>query len=77
MLPFILGLAIGAGAVIAYQNPDKLKENSKKLLEKAKDSSKELQEKAIVIKDKIQQKAEQILKKETKTTKSNTKKPKE
>jgi len=69
MLPFILGLAIGATAVIAYQNPEKLKENGKKLLEKAKDSSKELQEKAVVIKDKIQQKAEQILEKRDKNNK--------
>ena len=27
-LPFILGLAIGAGAVVAFSNKDKLKEKS-------------------------------------------------
>jgi len=37
-LPFILGLAIGAGAVVAFSNKDKLKEKSSKLLEKTKDS---------------------------------------
>lgn len=36
-LPFVLGLAIGAGAVIAFNNKDKLKEKSSKLLEKSKD----------------------------------------
>ncbi len=36
-LPFILGLAIGAGAVVAFNNKDKLKEKSMQLLEKSKD----------------------------------------
>ena len=36
-LPFILGLAVGAGAVIAFNNKDKLKEKSSQLLEKSKD----------------------------------------
>ena len=36
-LPFILGLAIGAGAVVAFNNKDKLKEKSTQLLEESKD----------------------------------------
>ena len=36
-LPFILGLAIGAGAAVAFNNKDKLKEKSTQLLEKSKD----------------------------------------
>ena len=36
-LPFVLGLAIGAGAVIAFNNKDKLKEKSSQFLEKSKD----------------------------------------
>jgi hypothetical protein len=36
-LPFVLGLAIGAGAVIAFNNKDKLKEKSSQLLDKSKD----------------------------------------
>lgn len=36
-LPFVLGLAIGAGAVFAFNNKDKLKEKSSQLLEKSKD----------------------------------------
>ena len=36
-LPFILGLAVGAGAVIAFKNRDNLKEKTSKLLEKSKD----------------------------------------
>ena len=30
-LPFILGLAVGAGAVIAFKNKDTLKEKTSKL----------------------------------------------
>ena len=36
-LPFILGLAVGAGAVIAFKNRDNLKEKTSKLFEKSKD----------------------------------------
>ena len=36
-LPFILGLAVGAGAVIAYKNKDKLKEKTTDLMNKSKD----------------------------------------
>lgn len=36
-LPFILGLAVGAGAVIAFKNKDNLKEKGAKLFEKSKD----------------------------------------
>ena len=36
-LPFILGLAVGAGAVIAFKNKDTLKEKTSKLFKKSKD----------------------------------------
>ncbi|PPK62424.1 hypothetical protein B0F89_10316 [Malaciobacter marinus] len=36
-LPFIAGLAIGAGAVFAYKNSDKLKSKTKELLGKSKE----------------------------------------
>lgn len=36
-LPFILGLAVGAGAVVAFKNKDKLKEKTSKILKKSKD----------------------------------------
>ena len=36
-LPFILGLAVGAGAVIAFNKSDKLKEKTSKLVDKSKD----------------------------------------
>ena len=36
-LPFILGLAIGAGAVIAYSKSDKLKQKACDLANKSKD----------------------------------------
>lgn len=35
-LPFVLGLAVGAGAVIAFSNKDKIKEKTTKLFEKQK-----------------------------------------
>lgn len=35
--PFILGLAIGAGAVIAFNKSDKLKEKTAALVDKSKD----------------------------------------
>lgn len=36
-LPFILGVAVGAGAVIAYKNKELLKQKSSKLFDKSKD----------------------------------------
>lgn len=36
-LPFILGLAVGASAVIAFNNKDNLKEKSSQILKKSKD----------------------------------------
>ena len=35
-LPFVLGLAVGAGVVVAFNNKDKLKEKSSQLFEKSK-----------------------------------------
>ncbi len=36
-LPFVLGLALGAGAVVAFNKSDKLKETVGSLLNKSKD----------------------------------------
>ena len=44
-LPFILGLAVGAGAVIAFNKSDKLKEKTSKLVDKSKDFADETLEK--------------------------------
>ena len=41
-LPFILGLAVGAGAVIAFSNKDKIKEKTTKLIEKIKENVDEM-----------------------------------
>ena len=41
-LPFILGLAVGAGAVIAFSNKDKMKEKTTKLIEKTKENVDEM-----------------------------------
>ncbi|RBQ29617.1 hypothetical protein [Aliarcobacter vitoriensis] len=82
-LPFILGLAVGVGAIIAYKNSDKLKANSKKLFEYAKDSSKELQEKVVTVKEKLEEKLQQkpekkeIKKEEVKPKRKYTRKQKE
>ena len=35
-LPFLLGLALGAGAVVAYNKSDKLKDKTSKILEQTK-----------------------------------------
>lgn len=36
-LPFVLGLALGAGAVVAYNRSDKLKKIASSVLDKSKD----------------------------------------
>ena len=36
-LPFVLGLVVGAGAVIAFNNSDKIKKGANELLDKSKD----------------------------------------
>lgn len=35
-LPFVLGLAVGAGAVLAFKNSDKLQEKAASLFDKSK-----------------------------------------
>lgn len=47
-LPFLLGLALGAGAVVAYNKSDKLKDKTSKILEKTKDGLEEVKEKSIL-----------------------------
>lgn len=52
-LPFILGLAVGAGAVIAFSNKDKIKEKTTKLIEKTKENVDEMKKKHLPKKRKI------------------------
>ena len=51
-LPFILGLAVGAGAVIAFSNKDKIKEKTTKLIEKTKENVDEMKKKHLPRKEK-------------------------
>lgn len=44
-LPFILGIAVGVGAVIAFNKSDKLKELADETLEKTKKNLNELKDK--------------------------------
>ncbi len=44
-LPFVLGLAVGAGAVIAFNKSDKLKETACSIFKKSKDVASESFEK--------------------------------
>jgi hypothetical protein len=57
-LPFILGLAVGAGAVIAFKNRDNLKEKGSKLFEKTKENISELKENICCKKDNLEEKCE-------------------
>ena len=50
-LPFILGLAIGAGAVYAYNKSDKIKDKGNKLLSSAQDSFQKTKENVSDLKD--------------------------
>lgn len=45
-LPFVLGLAVGAGAVIAFNKSDKIKEAANSLFDKSKDVANNSLEKA-------------------------------
>jgi len=73
-LPFIIGLAIGAGAVIAFNNKDKLKDQSTKLLEKTKGEVGQIKDKLCATKECIEAKIEK--KATTKTQKAQEEKPK-
>ena len=44
-LPFILGIAVGVGAVIAFNKSDKLKEKTTEFFDKAKELADETMEK--------------------------------
>ncbi|MCT7548114.1 hypothetical protein N5U18_06440 [Aliarcobacter butzleri] len=57
-LPFLLGLALGAGAVVAYNKSDKLKDKTSKILEKTKDGLEEVKEKINSTKETIKEKFE-------------------
>ncbi|BAK72719.1 MAG: hypothetical protein AB7S49_05110 [Arcobacter sp.] len=65
-LPFILGLAVGAGAVVAFSNKDKLKKKTSELFEKTKDGVEEIKDKLCATKECIEEKIEK--KSEEKTT---------
>lgn len=59
-LPFILGVAVGAGAVIAYNNSKKIQEKTSEVLDKSKDMASDVKKNmdATVecIKDKVEKK---------------------
>ncbi len=46
MLPFVAGLAVGVGAVVAYSNRDKLKEMASEGYEKGKEFTSDLKDSA-------------------------------
>ena len=51
-LPFVLGLAVGAVAVIAFNKSDKLKEKTTKLIEKTKENVEEIKKNICTKKEK-------------------------
>ena len=59
-LPFLLGVAVGAGAVVAYNNSKKIQEKTSEVFEKSKDVENDVKKNmdATVdcIKDKIEKK---------------------
>lgn len=59
-LPFLLGVAVGAGAVVAYNNSKKIQEKTSEVFEKSKDVANDVKKNmdATVdcIKDKIEKK---------------------
>ena len=63
-LPFILGLAVGAGAVIAFKNRDNLKEKTSKLFEKTKENVNEIKETICATKECIEEKKKEKAKEE-------------
>ncbi len=65
-LPFVLGLAVGAGAVYAYKNADKIKETISSSFDKTKENVEDLKETIVETKDCIKKK------KESKKEKENT-----
>ena len=67
-LPFILGIAVGAGAVVAYKNKDKILNKTNKTFGKSKDlaseAKKSMDATVDCIKDRMQQ-TQQAEEKET------------
>ena len=70
-LPFLAGLAIGAGAVIAYNKSEKIKTNTNKFIGKSKEFANETFEKTKKYVDEIKENI--CSKKETKTETKQTK----
>jgi len=67
-LPFLIGIALGAGAVIAYNKSDKVKKEATKVVAKSKDFANETIEKT---KKNIEELKDNIC------SKNESKKPKE
>jgi hypothetical protein len=63
-LPFILGLAVGAGAVVAFKNKDKLKDFVNTTLDKTKENVSEIKETICATKECIEDKKKQRAKEE-------------
>lgn len=86
-LPFILGLAVGAGAVVAYNNSKKIKEATSEVFEKSKDIVSDVKKNVDAtvdcIKEKVEKKEEEAepikeeAKKPTRRKRTVTKKTKE
>lgn len=59
-LPFLLGVAVGAGAVIAYNNSKKIQEKTSEVFEKSKDIAGDVKKNVDAtvdcIKDKVEKK---------------------
>lgn len=63
-LPFILGVAVGAGAILAYNNNKKIKEKADEVFEKSKDVVNDVKKNIDATVDCIKDKKEQKVKNE-------------
>ncbi len=74
MLPFIAGLAVGVGAVVAYNNKDKLKEMANDGFEKSKEFAKDIKDSADGAMDCVKEKMQKSKEEEEKAKQASTKK---
>ncbi len=58
-LPFVLGLAVGAGVVCTYKNSDKIKKAISSTFNKTKENVEEIKDTVIATKDCIKSKKEE------------------
>lgn len=63
-LPFILGIAVGAGAVVAYNKSDKIKEKANEFFGKSKDIAEDLKTNVEATVDCIKEKVDEKKKEE-------------